>query len=395
MKTGIVVLLAIGIGGVVQAADWPNWRGPARDGIARESGWFKPGAAARVVWEKGVGVGHSGVVVKGGKLYTAGNADGKDGVVCLDARTGESMWRYEYPCKAGSYPGPRSTPAVDEDTVYVMSQQAEVHALDSAKGGLKWKRDLKAELGVELPKWGMAGSPVVEGGLLLLPVGPRGMVVDKKTGATKWDSGGKESGYATPVVAGEGSRRLLIQFGGKAVAGSDLMTGATQWDHPWNTSYDVNAADPVVVDGKVLITSGYDRGGALLDVSGTKPVVIWEKGSLGSHFSTPVVLDGYAYSGHGNTGRGAIRCVDIKSGDMKWEFTGIGYGSMVMADRRLLIMGDKGTMVVAEATPEQYRELWKEKVLDGTCWTVPTLCNGLIYCRNDKGRLLCLDLKGL
>lgn len=395
VKTTILALVvAFGTYGEGWAKDWPAWRGPMRDGISTETGWFKAGAASKVVWEGNVGAGYSGLSIKGGKLYTMGNRDGKDVVLCLDAKTGKSVWEFEYPCEAGSYAGPRCTPAVDDAFVYVISRHAQVFCLDSSKGTLRWKRDLKAEMGVKLPTWGISGSPVIEGDLLLVNVGARGLAMMKATGATTWDSGTEDSGYASPVVTGEGGKRSVIVFGAKTVGATDLMTGRKRWDHPWVTSYNVNAADPIVVDGNVLITSGYGRGGSLLNVSGDKPVVLWESKNMASHFSTPVIREGYAYGGSGNTGKGDVRCVEVKSGEVKWESNGIGYASMVLADGKLLMLGDKGTLAIAEATPVQYKELWKEKVLDGTCWTVPTLCDGLIYCRNDKGRLICLDLKG-
>jgi outer membrane protein assembly factor BamB len=396
MKTTVIVLaMGMGLYGVVQAADWPNWRGPARDGISTETGWFKAGVTSKVVWEENVGAGHSGMSIKGGKLYTMGNRGGKDVVHCLDAKTGKSVWDFEYPCESGSYAGPRCTPAVDDTSVYVISRNAQVFCLDSSKGTCRWKRDLKAEMSVTLPKWGIAGSPVIEGDLVLVNVGSRGLAMVKATGVTKWDSGNVDSGYASPVVTGEGVKRAVIVFGAKTVGASDLATGSKLWEHPWVTSYDVNAPDPIVVDGNVLITSGYGRGGSLLKVTENKPVVLWENKNMSSHFSTPVIRQGYAYGGSGNTGKGDVRCVEVKSGVVKWESKGIGYASMVLADGKLLMLGDKGMLVVVEATPEQYKELWKEQVLDSTCWTVPTLCSGLIYCRNDKGRLICLDLKGL
>lgn len=395
MKTLIVALVAVlGICGEGWAADWPNWRGPTRDGVSMETGWFKQGAGSMVVWETKIGVGYSGVSIKGSNLYTVGHRDGNDVVYCIEAQSGKTVWTYEYACNAGSYPGPRCTPAVDEGSVYVISRNAEVYCLDAGKGICRWKRDLREAMGVELPKWGISGSPVIQGDLLLISVGERGMALMKATGATKWDSGKGDSGYASPVVGGVGAKQEVIVFGAKTIGASDLATGRKLWSFPWVTSYNVNAADPVVVDGKVLITSGYDRGGALLDVSGKSPTVVWENKNMGSHFSTPVVLQGYAYGGHGNTGKGSMRCVEVKSGEVKWEEKGIGYGSVVLADGKLLILGDKGTLAVVEAKPDGYRELWKEKVLDGTCWTMPTLCNGLVYCRNDKGRLLCLDLNG-
>jgi len=382
------------VAGVATGADWPQWRGPGRDGVSAETGWFKEGASARMVWEGSVGAGYSAVAIRGGKLYTAGNRDNKDVVVCLEARTGNTIWKFSYDCPAGDYPGPRSTPATDSSSVYAVSRQGQVFCLDSASGECRWQRNLKADLNVKLPGWGIAGSPVVEGDLLLLNVGARGMALDRKTGATKWDSGGANTGYSSPVVAGSGAGRSVIVFAAKQVVASDLASGRQLWEYPWSTSYDVNAADPVVVDGNVFITSGYDRGGALLKMQQGAPVVAWENKSMGSHFGTPVLRKGFAYGGHGNTGRGSIRCIEVATGSVKWEHAGMSYGSLLLAGDKLLIQGEKGVLAVTEATPEQYRELWQGKVLDGICWTMPTLSDGLVYCRNDKGRLVCLDLKG-
>lgn len=389
----IAYMLAVGVS-LAEGADWPQWRGPGRDGVSTEKGWFKEGAAARVVWEASVGAGYSAVAIRGGRLYTAGNRENRDVLVCLDAATGKQVWQYDYACPAGSYPGPRSTPATDESSVYFVSRQAQVFCLEAATGVCRWQRDLKADLGVALPTWGIAGSPVLEGNLLLVNLGERGVCLDKQTGATRWDSGGSGTGYASPVVMGSGTNRSVLVFAAKRVVASDLESGRQLWEYPWVTSYDVNAADPIVVEGKVFITSGYDRGGALLKVQPGAPAVVWENKGMGSHFGTPVVRQGYVYGGHGNTGRGSIRCVELATGAVKWEHAGIMYGSVLLAGDTLLIQGEKGVLAVAAATPEKYRELWQGKVLDGICWTMPTLSDGLVYCRNDKGRLVCLDLKG-
>ncbi len=397
MKTlagvGIVVVLAC-MAQWARGADWPQWRGPDRDGVSAETGWFKEGATARVVWEASVGAGYSAVAIRGGRLYTAGNRENRDEVVCLDAASGKQVWKHDYACPSGSYPGPRSTPATDQASVYVVSRQAQVICLEAATGVCRWQRDLKADLGVSVPTWGIAGSPVLEGELLLVNVGARGVALNKNTGATQWDSGGAGTGYASPVIAGSGAGRSVLLFAAKRVVAADLATGRQLWEYPWETSYNVNAADPVLVEDKIFITTGYDRGGTLLKVQQGAPAAVWENKSLGSHFGTPVVRKGFAYGGHGNTGRGSLRCIELATGTVKWDFPGMLYASVLLAGDRLLIQGEKGVLAVAEATPEKYHELWQAKVLDGVCWTMPTLCNGLVYCRNDKGRLVCLDLKG-
>lgn len=399
-----LVLMTVGcltLAGMASGEDWPQWRGLERNGISTEKGWFKEGAAGRVVWERKVGAGYPAVAVKGGRLFTLGNADGQDTVVCLDARTGNPIWKYAYPCAAGDYPGPRSSPAVDADSVYVMSREAKVFCLDSASGTCRWQRDLKADLKVALPQWGVSGSPVLEGAMVFVNVGSNGMAMDRKTGVTKWQSGGTGGGYATPVVTSAGGSKYLIVLGAKAIVGADLQTGRRLWEHPWQTRYDVNAPDPIVVDssregkgGRILITSGYGRGGALLDVSAEPPKVVWENQNLSSHVGTPVVDRGYAYGGHGYVNRGGtLRCIELQTGAVKWEFGGLGYCSLLLADGKLLIQGEKGVLAVADATPEKYQELWRKQVLDGICWTMPVLSDGLVYCRNDAGRLVCVDMK--
>ena len=376
------------------ANDWPQFRGPSRDGISTETGWFKTGVTARVVWEAHVGTGYSGQAIKDARLYTMGNQQGKDTVYCLDAVTGKTIWEHSYACEGGSYAGPRSTPTVEGESVFVASRSGLLLCLDARKGEPMWQRDFAKEMGLKLPGWGVAGSPLVVGDRVIVNVGTHGLAVDKATGATKWDSGPEGTGYASPVLLQQTGRMEVVVFAAKAVVGVDPATGKKLWEHPWNTSYDVNAADPLAWGGKVLITSGYGRGATLLNVAGDQPKVEWENKNLASHFSSPVMAGGYLYGVSGNTGKGDVRCVELASGATKWTCNEAGFGSLMLADGTLIILSEKGKLTLAVAAPDAWRELWSQQVLEGVCWTMPALCNGLIYCRNDKGHLVCLDLRG-
>jgi outer membrane protein assembly factor BamB len=394
-KLGWIWMMGIGLTSLAFGADWPQFRGPTRDGISLEKGWFKAGVTARTVWETELGVGHAAVALQAGRLYTMGNRDDKDVVYCLDALTGKRIWDYSYPCRAGNYPGPRSTPTIEGRRVFTLSREGLFLCLDAAKGTVLWKRDLGREMKAKPPSWGFASSPLVMGNLVVVNVGSSGLAVDKATGATKWSSGGEGASYASPVAITIAGRAGVLVFGTEEITAVDAATGRKVWAHPWKTDCDVNAADPVVTGDKVLISSGYGHGAALLTVTGATPKVEWENKKLVSHFSSPVLSGLHVYGIHGDAGEGDLRCVDLATGAVKWLNGEVGFGSLTMADGKLIVLSEKGTLAIIEDDPEACREVWSQKVLDGVCWTMPTLCNGLIYCRNDKGRLICLDLRGL
>lgn len=375
-------------------ADWPQWRGPERNGISAETGWFKAGVTPRTVWEASIGSGYASVAIESGKLYTIGNRTNADIVVCLNALTGAAVWMFEYPCPAGSYPGARSTPTVDGKHVYTLSREGHVFCLDAETGAVVWKRELQKDPGAKPPTWGFAGSPLVSEQRLILNVGGAGMALDKSTGKTLWASTGAGAGYAAPVPARLGGKPSVLVFAGKALVSVDPASGQKQWEYPWSTSYDVNAPDPLAWDGHVFLTSGYSRGGALLSVTNGTPQVLWETKTLASHFASPVLWKGFIYGVTGNTGGGQVCCVDPATGQARWTHKEAGFCALTLADGKLVLLHEKGTLRVADASEDAYHERLSSKILDGTCWTSPVVCGGLVYVRNDKGRLLALDLRG-
>jgi outer membrane protein assembly factor BamB len=385
-------LLVATLAAPLEAADWPQWRGPNRDGISTETGWLArwPASGPRRLWTAQVGEGYSSVAVKDGRVYTMGNAGERDTVYCLAAGTGRVLWKYSYPCPGGDQSGTRATPTVDGDRVYTLSREGQAFCLNASSGARLWGKDLVRETGAEPPRWGFAGSPLVSGKLVIYNVGTAGAALDRATGQTVWKSGAGTAGYASPVAYTVGGQRGVAIFTGSGLVGVDPATGRSLWQHPWRTDYDVNAADPLFSGDTVFISSNYERGGALLRLGPSgRTSVLWENRNMRNHFNTCVLLGGYLYGNDQNT----LKCIDLRNGAERWRQRGMGKGGLIAVDGHLLVLTERGTLVLSRANPEQYSVLSYASVMRGTCWTQPVIANGLIYCRNHEGELICLDVR--
>ncbi len=326
-----------------------------------------------------------------------GESGGQDTVYCLDARTGKTLWRYSFAHVARNYgadPNPvgtTSTPVIDRDRVFVLGREGLAVTLDTARGRLVWQRDLRRETNATLPQWGFAASPLVEGDRVIYNVGTSGIALDRVSGRVLWKSGAAPAGYATPVAHNIGGRRGVLIFSGSALFDVDPANGRMRWSHPWRTSYDVNAADPRVIGDTVFISSGYGRGGALLRVAGGRVQVVWENRVMRNHFHSSIVLGGFLYGNDQNT----LKCVDVRTGNQTWQQRGgMGNGGLTAADGKLIFLTERGELVVCRADSSRYVELARARVLGGTCWPHPVLSDSQVYCKNNGGELVCLDLRG-
>ena len=368
------------------AGDWPQWRGPKGDAISTEKDWGHD--TLNVLWQTNVGRGYSAVAVSGGKVFTLGNADREDTLWCFDEANGEVLWKDSYACKPGSYPGPRATPTVAGNMVYTVSYEGHVGAW-TTDGKRLWLHNVAREIGAREPQWGFAGSVLVEGRRLIVNIGTAGTCLDRATGKVIWTTGKEAAGYATPVPAAIGNQKAYLIFAAKELvlvnAGGKRLTA-----YPWSTRYDVNAADPIMVGGNVFISSNYGTGCALLKLAGSKPTVVWQNKAMRNHFNTCVLLDGHLY---GTDEAGDLVCMALSNGEVKWRQGGFGKGGLMAAAGKLIVQADKGDLCIVEVSSAAYKELARKKVLGGTCWTYPVLVNGRIYCRNERGDLVCLEAK--
>ena len=366
-------------------ADWPQWRGALRNGITSETvGWR--GGKPRQLWQATVGQGFSSVAVVGSKLYTLGNVNNTDWVHCLDAASGKVVWQYRYACPAGDYPGTRATPTVHNGNIYTMSREGVALCLNASTGKVVWQQKLVGAI----PQWGLCGSPLIAGSRAIYNVGTNGTALDKTTGRILWQTGAAAAGYAAPVPYSVGGQSGIAIFAAKGLVAVNAANGRTLWQYPWETNYDVNAADPIFSGDQVFISSNYGKGGALLKLGAGPPSVVWQTRAMKNHFNTCVLVNGHLYGNDENT----LRCLEWATGRERWALKGIDKGGLILAGNQLIVMGGRGELILLSATPEKLVEQARASVLTGTCWTPPALANGVLYCRSQEGTLVALNMRG-
>ena len=393
-------LVLIPFSSLAGEGEWPQWRGPSHDGISAEKGWTVqwPKEGPKQLWKVSVGLAYSSMAVQGGRVFTMGNVGGTDTVWCLEAATGKEIWKHSYACPSppnvGGYPGPRATPTVEGGRVYTFSRKGHLFCLDAAKGTVVWQKDVKQESGSKPPQWDFSGSVLVYDKLLVLNVGSAGLAFDKATGNVAWKSGPAPAGYATPVPFDSNGQKGIAIFTANGLNAVNPADGKALWDFPWDTNYKVNSADPIFFGDKVFFSSGYDRGCAAISFGKAAPAKLWENKELCNHTSSSVGWNGHVYGFNGQiSSAGALKCLDLQTGTAKWTQPNM-MGSLQIADGKLVLLTTKGKLVVAEASPQAYKELASAQVLGGECWTAPVLAGGKVFCRNTEGDLVCLNVSG-
>ncbi|MEO7319795.1 MAG: PQQ-binding-like beta-propeller repeat protein [Chthoniobacteraceae bacterium] len=382
-------------------ADWLHYRGPTMNGISTEKGWSAefPATGPKQLWKVDLGIGTASVTVSGDRLYSMGNQNGNDVIQCLDTKTGAKVWKHQYPLDLDPNMfegGPRSTPTIDGGRVYTVSHQGDLWCLDAATGKKIWYKHYQQGFGGRRPQWGYAGSPTIDGNVVLLDVGGKGsstVALDKATGAVVWKAGDDEAGYASPVVASIGGKKTIVIFKASHLVGLDAKGGKELWRTEWKTSYDVNAATPVILGDRILISSGYNHGAALIGISGGKAREVWKNKSLREHFNSPVVVGNSIYGVDGNAGGGNLVCLDFDTGAVKWIEKSTKGGSLISADGKLIVLTEKGELVIADAVPTGFHAISRAPLMSGRCWVQPVLSGGRLFLKNNAGTLACYDLR--
>jgi outer membrane protein assembly factor BamB len=394
--------LAVGTTGFGQdsgATAWPGWRGPLRNGISAETGWAGrwPPTKAKILWKAAVGKGFSSFAVANGCAYTMGNASGQDTVFCLDAETGAIRWRHSYACSLTPLAyegGPSATPAVDENRVYSLSKAGHLFCLDAATGRVIWSREFSAaprKEGDYLVDWGYAASPLVLGPRLFLSVGWAGLALDKLDGKLLWDNGVGRPGYSSPVPFALGQQTCLAMLVARGVVLVEADGGRILGNIAWRTTWDQNAPDPVVFDQKLFVSTGHGVGCALFDISTPALREIWRNKSMRNELSSSVLWQGFLYG----FDRNRVACLDWQTGQSRWSQSGLGQGTLIVVDGKLIVLSDRGKLVIADASPTAFKQLW-ELPLGGFLdryWTAPAFSGGKIFVRNSTGSVVCVDVR--
>lgn len=408
--------------------DWPTFLGPTRDNVSPEKGIIAPWPAEglRKVWECELGIGYAPPVVADGRLFHFDRFGDKCRVTARDAFTGTLLWRYEYSTayedRYGYDAGPRASPMVDGDRVYAFGPDGVLCCLTAADGKEVWKVDTKKKVFFHQNFFGVAGVPVIDGDLLLVPVGgsekgarpidfrevkPNGSAIvafDKKTGEVKYTAGDELASYSNPIVTTLNGKKIGLYFARGGLLGFDPQTGTTAFHFKWRAPVEesVNAATPVVIGGdKLFLSECYGPGSALLQFKNGKPAEVWTDAdkdrfdkSLLCHWNTPIHHAGYIYGCSGRHDNEAdVRCVELATGEVKWKKRRTFRCTLLMVDGHLVCLSEYGDLSLIKVNPEKYEEVSKYQVkeLVNPCWAPPVLSRGLLYLRG-KDKLVCLEL---
>ena len=402
--TALAVIVAAAAGHVA-AQEWPQFLGPGRDG--RYTGpplaesW--PDGGPTRLWSRPVGAGFAGPAVAGGRVILFHRLGGREVVEALDAGTGDTVWRYDYPTSYrddfGFDEGPRSVPVVHDGRVYTFGAQGQLHAVDLETGAGVWQVDTHARYGVRKGFFGAAGSPLVEDGRVIANVGGRrgGIVAfDAATGDELWTATTHEASYSSPAAGTFGGRRLALVFTRTGLVGLDPASGEVRFENRWRSRLgaSVNAATPLVAGDRVFISASYGTGAALLRVDGGTLAEEWSgDDSMTNHYATAVVHDGVLYGYHGRQEYSpSLRAVDLRSGAVRWSEDRFGAGTVTLAGDLLVILRESGELMLAEATPEALRPLARARILPGVVRAYPALADGRLYARNTD-TLVAVDLR--
>lgn len=407
------------------ADDWPQWRGPSRDGVWRETGIIDqfPSEQLALSWRVPISSGYSGPTVAAGRVYVTDRLVEPrqvERILCFDAQSGTMLWSHEYDCEYSiSYEaGPRASVSVDHGVAYALGAMGHLHSLDAKTGKVLWKKDLNADYKIRMPIWGIAASPLIYDDHIILQIGGSGnsciIALDKKTGAERWSALDDRACYSAPILVQQNSHDVVVCWTGDSVAGIDPSQGKVHWRIPWAPrNMPIGISTPIVKGNQVFMTSFYD-GSLMLKLSETDLTAKkeWQRvgrdekntDALQSIISTPLFVDDHLY---GVDSYGELRCLDPDSGDRIWEdqtatprarWSNIHF---VTNANRVWMFNEVGELIIATLSPQGFHEISRAQLIDptlaqlrqrnGVCWAHPAFANRHIFVRNDK-ELVCANL---
>ena len=400
---GLLLLLSTATVSLAQsannAANWPQWRGPNRDGISKETGLLKqwPAEGPPLVWKAaGAGRGYSSFSVAGGKLLTMGLRGEREFVIAFDVATGKEAWA----TPSGSAfrndrgDGPRGTPTVDGDRVYALGGNGDLSALDLRTGQVVWTKNILREFGGRNITWGISESPLVVGNKLLVnPGGPGASIValNKSDGSVIWKSQSDPAGYSSAIPVEVNGGTQVVFFTSQRALGLDLKDGRFLWEYARPSNDVANAATPIARGNRVFISSDYGTGGGVVEIKpdGTAQE-LWFTREMRNHHSSSVLVGDHLYG----FSSGILTAIKFDNGEIAWRDRSVGKGSLVYADGRLYCFSENGVMGLVEATPTGYVERGRFRIQQGDLptWTHPIVAGGRLYLR-DQDTIYAYDVR--
>lgn len=403
----LLCTLVLLVQGSANAGDWPQILGPHRDGRAENESLLAtlPRTGPPLVWQTEVGDGYAGVAVAGKRVVLFHRVEGAEVVECLDAATGKRHWKTPFETAAPSSidpdKGPRCVPVINEERVFLFGAAGQLHCVSLATGAVQWSRDLARDFNIPDSYFGCGSTPLVEKDVLLLNVGGRGprrgiAAFSTQTGKTVWQMGEEAASYSSPVTATHDKVRHAIFITRLNLISVDPLTGREQFRHPFGRrGPTVNAASPLVFDGRIFLTASYGVGALCGKFTADSFTEEWSSDEiLSSQYSTPVFRDGFLYGidGREDVGVARLRCIQAQSGKVQWTVEDFGTAVPLLADGKLLLQKTDGTLVLARPDPQGFRSLGTARLTDSTVRALPALSQGRYYIR-DARQLKCFDLK--
>jgi outer membrane protein assembly factor BamB len=381
------------------AANWPQWRGPNRDGISKETGLLKQWAAdgPPLVWKaKGAGRGYSSFSISDGKIYTMGLRGDREFVLAFDVATGKETWATAHGSAFHNDrgDGPRGTPTVDGDRIYALGGNGDLSALEARTGKVVWSKNVLKEFGGSNIQWGISESPLVMGNKLLVNAGGPGasiVALNKADGSVIWKSQSDEAGYSSAIPLEVNGVTQVVFFTAKRALGLDLRDGRLLWEYAKPANDTANVATPIVRANRVFFSSYYGTGGGVVEITtDNKAQEIWFSKDMQNHHSSSVLIGDYLY-GFSNAILTAMR---FDNGEIAWRDRSVGKGSLVYADGHLYCFSENGVVGLVEATPAGYKEKGRFRMAQGSLptWTHPVVAGGRLYLR-DQDTIYAFDVR--
>ena len=394
---------ALGASATIQALDdWPQWRGPRRDGVSAERGLLRawPQGGPPLAWKAGgAGEGFSSFAVAQGRLYTLGARGEREYVMAFDIATGKRVWEAPNGSRLSNDrgDGPRSTPTIDGNRVYAFGGSGDLTALDAASGKVAWTVNVIRDFGGQNIRWGLSESPLVAGDRIIVSPGGSGsaiVAVNKADGKLLWKSQADQAGYSSAVLHEVGGIRQAIVFTGQRALGIDVSNGNLLWSYDRVSNRVANIATPIVRGDSVFLSSDYGTGAALLRLTRTGGSVtaseVYFTREMRNHHASSVLVGDHLYG----FSSAILTAMRFDTGEVAWRDRSVGKGSLVYADERLYLFSERGVVALAEANPTAYREHGRFELETGalSTWSHPVVANGMLYLR-DQDALYAYDVR--
>jgi hypothetical protein len=399
-----IALLSLALGSAGQAmaqtaALWPQWRGPNRDGVSKETGLLKqwPAEGPPLFWKAtGAGSGYSSFSISDGKLYTMGLRGDREFVIAFDIATGKEAWATAHGSafRNDRGNGPRGTPTVDGDRVYALGGNGDLSALDAKTGKIVWSKNVLKEFGGSNITWGISESPLVLGDKVLVnPGGPGASIValNKANGSIIWKSQSDKAGYSSGIPVEINGVTQVVFFTSERALGLDAKDGRLLWDYSRPSNNVANVATPIVRANRVFISSDYGTGGGVVEIKpDNKAQEIWFTRDMRNHHSSSVLIGDYLYG----FSSAILTAIKFDTGEIAWRDRSVGKGSLVYADGNLYCFSENGVVGLVEATPAGYKEKGRFRIPQDQLptWTHPVVAGGRLYLR-DQDTIYAFDVR--